>query len=734
MANSGTIDAHFTTVKGQNDLFSPFQEFFVSSNINRSANSLDKLCKSPVKQQANIQLNNKSNTLSSVYVTGNRQLKNMTRFFKYGSAVEEFLRFKQNFDRYLKPVIRINKTHLGYSKNVIFQNYNPYSRLSTLHINTSYIYSPNGISVINNDCFFGNSLSDYFLDMGGQQIEIVSVEPATRASNDVLKITVAGELETMESMGGWIIPKVRVANIGENYFIGFLEESSFTIGIESEIRKDGFPVIATTVFRMPKTDTYNIDTASAEWDFFEADIIQFLSGIDEIETDILHRRYLAGFLLDGEIELGNEPSDVARFRTVTTAYAHEFDYEYNRINALFSNVHSFNVGQSIFSHKSKGTRSHVIDLMTEQGIPECLYYIRKDKEEKTNIFLNQKITYDTSQQAANSFEEIVSKNSIVEYSSSTICYFESQSGYTEESQFLNDCDCLETLDEQITSLEFIPPDLTLCSVLIDVIPICLSSGITLQTNIYGGTPPFTLSGYTEGTILSSNEPYEITVTDAAGCVSNTVSGITICLSDFCLDNPPILSWEAICNEENTGANVVITITGGTAPYTLYNIVNNQFLLNGESIIVYATDANGCETPLVNIEVNCIANLCPILDLESSAELISKTVTVDYIRGIINYNFNINGLPPNEIIENIIVTITGVNGPPITGSPLTEYFGLSYGSMDFAIEIDRYEDCTFQVDFTILLESGCTETVTYLMTVSSEFLNIPVYHNETLNLH
>lgn len=56
---------------------------------------------------------------------------------------------------------------------------------------------------------------------------------------------------------------------------------------------------------------------------------------------------------------------------------------------------------------------------------------------------------------------------------------------------------------------------------------------TLQANIYGGTPPYTLFGIDEDTEYATGVIYTAFVQDANGCLSNTVTGRTICLIDDC---------------------------------------------------------------------------------------------------------------------------------------------------------------------------------------------------------
>jgi hypothetical protein len=86
--------------------------------------------------------------------------------------------------------------------------------------------------------------------------------------------------------------------------------------------------------------------------------------------------------------------------------------------------------------------------------------------------------------------------------------------------------------------------------------------INLNANIYGGTPPYTLYGIDEDTPYASGVIYTAFVEDANGCISNTVTGRTICQVDECD------GFAYIERQRTTFIDVEIPATENCLPITL----------------------------------------------------------------------------------------------------------------------------------------------------------------------
>src|SRR5690606_20161457 len=137
-----------------------------------------------------------------------------------------------------------------------------------------------------------------------------------------------------------------------------------------------------------------------------------------------------------------------------------------------------------------------------------------------------------------------------------------------------------------------------------------SSNGTATVTVSGGIAPYTYSwsptGGTSATATGlSAGTYEVTVTDANGCILTET--FTITETDVININLQETSFNmcSTCND----SNVVATITGGTAPYTYYwndgvTTKDRSDLLNGTYTLT-VTDAAGCtlsENIVVSIKV------------------------------------------------------------------------------------------------------------------------------------
>ena len=130
---------------------------------------------------------------------------------------------------------------------------------------------------------------------------------------------------------------------------------------------------------------------------------------------------------------------------------------------------------------------------------------------------------------------------------------------------------------------------------------CGEADGTINITVSGGTPPFIYEwsngNNTEFADSLTAGIYEITVTDASGCIKTAIA---------LLDNVSDMEISAnntnpVCGSQNSGA-IAISISGGTAPFTynwsngantkdLTGLVPGQFLLT-------VTDADSCQKHLV----------------------------------------------------------------------------------------------------------------------------------------
>ena len=147
--------------------------------------------------------------------------------------------------------------------------------------------------------------------------------------------------------------------------------------------------------------------------------------------------------------------------------------------------------------------------------------------------------------------------------------------------------CIEDASFDITQ-----PISALSSTLNPTAVIC-NGGTTgsIQSFVSGGTAPYTYSWSNGATTSSLDQipagPYSLTVTDSKGCFAFT--GTMVNQPSNPLNAVPTIT-DASCYNYSDG-EVVLNISGGTAPYTFSWANNNQIVLNNPSETISELSAN-----------------------------------------------------------------------------------------------------------------------------------------------
>ncbi|PCH69206.1 MAG: hypothetical protein COC01_02115 [Bacteroidetes bacterium] len=192
----------------------------------------------------------------------------------------------------------------------------------------------------------------------------------------------------------------------------------------------------------------------------------------------------------------------------------------------------------------------------------------------------------------------------------------------------------------------------------------------------GGTPPYSFlwtTGATTSTITGlSAGTFGVTITDANGCTFIGVLKIT---------DPPVLNLnitatDVTCNGDSNGT-VNASITGGTPPYSYLwsNGASDSTLtgLSGDTLILTATDSNGCtvidtaiitEPSLLAVAINVTQPSCVgLIDGEVTANVSGGTAPYTYLWS--------NGITDSTLTGiatgSFIVFITDANGCTATAS-------------------------------------------------------------------
>ncbi len=130
----------------------------------------------------------------------------------------------------------------------------------------------------------------------------------------------------------------------------------------------------------------------------------------------------------------------------------------------------------------------------------------------------------------------------------------------------------------------------------------------LDIQVTGALGSYSLSGTANGSFLSQGEPYKVTVTDQAGCVSELTGEIN-CKFDSCAYAQASLDVKAECLKDSNGlltGKSVLLINGFSKAGNIRYIGNQpgDTLSHGDTYSVQLVDAFGCGLAMKGT-VNCI---------------------------------------------------------------------------------------------------------------------------------
>ncbi|HRQ19869.1 MAG TPA: gliding motility-associated C-terminal domain-containing protein, partial [Ferruginibacter sp.] len=143
---------------------------------------------------------------------------------------------------------------------------------------------------------------------------------------------------------------------------------------------------------------------------------------------------------------------------------------------------------------------------------------------------------------------------------------------------------------------------------------CTTGGGSISVSPTGGTAPYQYNWSTGAVTnsITSLAPgtYSVQITDANGCVLNE-NNIQVPNVSANINVQPVVV-PATCE---TGGNITLNITGGTAPY-VYNWSNGATMasINNLPIGIYSvtvTDINGCSAGTGNLEITRSSSALPV---------------------------------------------------------------------------------------------------------------------------
>lgn len=249
-------------------------------------------------------------------------------------------------------------------------------------------------------------------------------------------------------------------------------------------------------------------------------------------------------------------------------------------------------------------------------------------------------------------------------------------------------------------------------------------------NIYGGMPPYNITGVSNGQTITNDTKNSLTIQDSNGCEMSYII-FNSCV-DPCIGSNLVATIEYDCLlddfGDNTGtAQITVSASGGVPPYSFTGVQTNDIVEHGEIITVYVVDSNGCQSETVGVTVNCASPVLPAcddLDLITSLEV--KDVDLASKTAIVDFAFGINNIPTGLNINSVEVETTGVGSDNnyLVGSPVTSIFTTLSGADSLLLSFvpDNVKNSiTLSHDITINLTNECQYTYSVTLFVNPQNL-------------
>ena len=292
--------------------------------------------------------------------------------------------------------------------------------------------------------------------------------------------------------------------------------------------------------------------------------------------------------------------------------------------------------------------------------------------------------------------------------------------------FLDDCGCPLPISDKVLKICSTPTIFTGCTtIILDIWYDCGLSGDTAVLHIkpYGGKGVISISGATDGQIVSTGDTFAIYGTDENGCVSDTYN-VTIECVDPCLTTELFATITYICNLDEFGQNngtATVSVTHNGVSST--GIEDGDIINDGEFAIITVYDIYGCElTEMVLIECPEPEIVeCEAINIEMSIETTSVSIEIP-CEGKVNVVFDLDPLPAGHIIDVVTLTIAG--GDVLTTSFLPTPVVATFNSLSGVetVDLDFSPVCidgplfdieivptsiSLDINIVILFANGCT---------------------------
>jgi gliding motility-associated-like protein len=237
---------------------------------------------------------------------------------------------------------------------------------------------------------------------------------------------------------------------------------------------------------------------------------------------------------------------------------------------------------------------------------------------------------------------------------------------------------------------------------------------SIDLTVTAGTAPYSYNwnnGSTTEDINGLNAgTYNVTVTDANGCIANATATITQPSAGL---NVSINNSQNVSCYSGVNGSIDLTVVNGTAPYTFNwsNAATTEDLsnLSAGTYTVTVTDANGC-TSIVSLNItqptaalNGIANVSQNVSCNSGS---NGAIDLTVIDGTLPYSYSWSNGTTTEDLNNLssgtfTVTVTDASGCTFTTSAtITQPSGVLNGSANVTQNINCFAGSNGAIDLTV----------------------------------
>lgn len=282
--------------------------------------------------------------------------KDIKTFLKY-SSVEKNVLIALDYIYYNFPAtILIEDNILGnVGTNILNSTYNPISDTTVFVVNVNFLYNPLNINFLNFDLAnrekyaahrnLKDSFSNYYFEYDGVKYPIKNFQGAASLQNSFISLQVVGKPfeNGNHSLNCYISPSNQIKET-------YLKEAPLFVSIlNSNEKSDGYYIVfldkvltnnnmnleydLTLIF--PKTDKYNIDFSTTNFDIFKTAILEYAKKQDDYDTNILLRKYVEpNLFLPIYDSFESVENQYDKLETLLSVFSYSFDEQYKFIHGL----------------------------------------------------------------------------------------------------------------------------------------------------------------------------------------------------------------------------------------------------------------------------------------------------------------------------------------------------------------------------------------------------------------